>query len=338
MKFLIIQTAFIGDVILTLPMVQVLKRKYTESTVDFICIPKTAPILDNNPYINEVIVYDKRGEEQGLGAFIKLMKEIRKRGYDTVISPHRYLRSTLISGFSGAKQTIAFDNSTLSGLYKNKVEYGKTHEIQRNLSLLKPLGIEETEIIKPELFPGADDICAVDKIISGLAIKSDTKFITAAPGSEWFTKRFPKDKFVTLFNIMDKSDLKIVLIGSKGDYKLCEYIASNSTNNNIYIYAGKLDLLQSAELIRRSALLITNDSAPLHIANAVGTKLIAIFGATNQDFGFYPYGIADRVFEISGLGCRPCSIHGGQRCPTGTFDCMLKIDEKEIADAILNKC
>ena len=97
---------------------------------------------------------------------------------------------------------------------------------------------------------------------------------------------------------------------------------------------GTLTITESAELIRRASLLITNDSAPLHIANAVGTDVIAIFGATVPSFGFYPYGKNDFVFETNGLKCRPCSIHGGNKCPVNTFECMNAISEKDIYDKV----
>ncbi len=334
MKILVIQTAFLGDVILSLPILQVLKSKMQDCVIDYMCIPKTQDILRNNPHINNIIVYDKHGEGKGLSGLNKIIGEIRKNKYDVVISVQRYLRSTLIAKRSDAERTVSYDTSTLSFLYTDKVEYKQKHEILRVLDLLSPLGIKELQLIKPELYPSDEDKEEVSKIFKGLGITDKKDLICIAPGSVWFTKRFPKDKFVTLFNLMDSDKAKIALIGGKDDEKLCDYIISRTTHNEVYSFAGKLSILQSAELIKRSALLITNDSAPLHIANAVSAKVIALFGSTTKDFGFYPTGESDKVYEISGLKCRPCSNHGKQECPIHTFDCMNNIPEKEIYEEV----
>lgn len=334
MKILIIQTAFLGDVILSLPLVQVLNDKMQDCLVDYLCIPKTQEILHNNPSIDNVIVYDKHGESNRLSGLNKVINEVKNNKYDVVISVQRFLRSTLIAKRSGAKRTISYDTSTLSFLYTDKVEYKQKHEILRVLDLLSPLGIKDLPLIKPELYPSDEDKVEVAKVFKGLGVSGKKELICIAPGSVWFTKRYPKDKFVSLLNLMDSDKWKVALIGGKDDVKLCDYIMSKTTHNEIYSFAGKLSLLQSAELIKNSALLITNDSAPLHIANAVSTKVIALFGSTIKDFGFYPIGRKDKVFETSGLKCRPCSNHGKQECPIHTFDCMNNISEKDIYEEV----
>jgi len=334
MKILIIQTAFLGDVILSLPIVQVIKNKIPDVTVDYMCIPKTKDILQNNPYISKVIVFDKHVENNGLIGLNKITAEVKSNRYDVVISIQRFLRSTLIAKRSGAKKTISYDTSVFSFLYTDKVAYKRKHEIDRVLDLLAPLGLINIPRVMPELFPSEDDKAEINKIFKGLDIKGKKDLIVIAPGSVWFTKRFPVDKFVTLLNLMYKENFKVALIGGKEDIKLCEYIINRTSHNEVYNYAGKLSILQSAELIKNSALLITNDSAPLHLANSVGTKVIALFGSTIKDFGFYPTGDSDKVFEISGLKCRPCTNHGKNECPIHTFDCMNRISEKDIYEEV----
>jgi heptosyltransferase II len=334
MKILIIQTAFYGDVILALPMVQAIKQSNPTFKVDFLCIPKTSELLRNNNNINELIIYDKRGVDEGYSGFNKLKNKILSNKYDTIISVQRFLRTTLLTYFGGAKLTVGFDTASLSGFFKKKVKYLPKHEILRNLDLLKPIGIDINEIIRPEIYPDESDVIEIDKIFSGLNISNGQKVICAAPGSVWFTKRFPADKYISLFNKLDESDYIILLIGDSNDAKECEKILSKSTNNNIYNYAGKLTILQSAELIKRSSLLLTNDSAPLHIANSVSTDVIAFFGSTVREFGFYPYGKRDIVFEIDGLKCRPCNNHGMDYCKIKSFDCMNKISEQNIIEKI----
>ena len=333
-KILIIQTAFLGDVILTLPLVQSIKKYSPDSFVSFLCIPYTSVLLENNPDIDEVIIYDKRGKDKGLKNYYNLLKRIKEKNFDVIFSPHRSLRSTFISYFSRVPLTISYNKSSFQFLYKKIVKYDKSiHEIQRNLSLLSPFGIFEKEIIKPLLFASDDDRNVVSNFQA--ANKIDGKFIAVAPGSVWYTKTYPEEKFIKLLDILREFGTKIVFVGGEDDSGLCSKIIYSSKNFNAFNSAGKLTPLQSAELIKRSSVLISNDSAPMHLANAVGTKVIAIFGATVPEFGFYPYGTHDTIFQTNGLKCRPCSVHGGNRCPIKTFVCMNKIDEVKLCTEIL---
>ncbi|MEZ4691897.1 MAG: glycosyltransferase family 9 protein [Ignavibacteria bacterium] len=264
-----------------------------------------------------------------------MIKKLRRSKYNIVISPHRSFRSTLISYFSGAKKTISFDTSAMSFLYNKKVKYQKEiHEIQRNLGLLKPLGIDELNIIRPELFISSLIKEKISNYLLKNNIQSGEKFICIAPGSVWYTKRYPKEKFTELCDLLADRNIKIFLTGGSADKHISEYILKNSVNENIIDATGEFTFKESAELINRAELLLTNDSAPLHLANAVGTRVLAIFGATIPAFGFYPYGKDDKVFEINGLKCRPCSIHGGNECPVKTFECMERINALTIFENI----
>jgi len=333
-KILVIQTAFIGDVILTLPIVQVLSKEL-DAIVDFLCIPVTAPVLKNNPYIKDVIIYDKKGKDKGYAKLKRILNRIKYLRYDAIISPHRSARSSFLSYRSMVEKRISFNNSSFKFLYTDIVGYEKNqHEILRNLSLLKPLGLEKNKIIKPELFPDEEDKHTVDLLLKILKVNPEKKFITIAPGSEWLTKRYPEYKYMNLLKLLSKEDIPVILIGSKRDNELCSFIFDNCENTNVRNAAGKLTLLQSAELIGKSSLLITNDSAPLHLANAMNTRVFAIFGATVPEFGFYPIGNDDLIFETKGLKCRPCGIHGGNKCPEKTLDCMKRIPESEIAGQV----
>lgn len=332
-KFLIIQTAFLGDVILTLPIVQELKRKYPESEIDFLCIPETSELLKNNPHISEIISYDKKNS--GVIGFRDLINKLRSKNYDILISPHRSFRSSLISKLSNAKKTISYDKSSLNFLFDKKIKYRKElHEILRDLALLEPIGIKSNKIVKPELYISVQDKRKIDSLFYEHRVKDNEKFITIAPGSVWFTKRFPEEKFAKLCDLMFNMNTKIFLIGGKKDKVFSDFIQNNSKNRNIINVTGNFSIMESAELIKRSEVLITNDSAPLHIANAVETNVVAIFGATVPAFGFYPIGKKDIVIETNGLSCRPCAIHGGKKCPVGTFVCMKNIDEQNIMIAV----
>lgn len=333
-RILVIQTAFIGDVILTLPLVQVLSEEFIESKIDLMLIPQTSELVKNNPLLNEVMTYDKRNT--GIIELAKMGNLLKRKRYDLIISPHRSARSAMLSSMASPKMSISFSTSALSFLYNKTVSYIKgIHEIRRNLSLLKPVGITKDEIIRPELYIGEDDSRIAADLLNDFFL-AGRKYAVVAHGSVWHTKRYPEQKVAQLVKILAESGVSVVLTGAASDAEAAGRIVSEARSVNVFDATGRLSILQSAEMIRRSSVLITNDSAPLHLGNSVGTPVYAIFGSTVTRFGFYPYGDSDRVYEVEGLPCRPCGIHGRRNCPLGTLECMYGISEKGIAGDVLN--
>lgn len=334
-EVLIIQTSFLGDVILSLPIAQALKCFDNSIKVTFLVIPEVKSVLENNPFVDEILVYDKRRLSYSLKEFFRIVRTIKQKNFDTVVCPHRSLRSALLTLYSGAQRRIGFNTSAITKCFTDVVPYRKNvHEIIRNLSLLIPLGIIHNEILRPELFPSKEDEKFVENVLKQIGIGENEKLIAVAPGSVWFTKRFPENKFIKLLDMLEPDGVPIVLIGGRDDEKLGAMIKIKSKNCRTYNLAGKLTVLQTAALLRRAIVLVTNDSAPLHIGNAIGARVIAIFGSTVPEFGFYPYGNNDVIFQILNLPCRPCGIHGRKKCPIKTFDCMTKISEMEIVNEI----
>lgn len=332
---LVIQTSFLGDVILALPIAQSLKTFDSNIRVTFLVIPEVKNVLENNPFVDEILVYDKRKLSYSLKEFYKIVRTIREKAFDTVVCPHRSLRSALITRYSGAKRRIGFDTSSTTAYFTDVVTYRKNvHEIIRNLSLLEPVGIVQNEILSPKLFPSDNDYMFVNDVLKQAGVRSDESIIAIAPGSVWFTKRYPEEKFIKLLDLLEPAKTPIVLLGGKDDEGLCGMIKVKTRNYKTYNLAGKFTVLQTAALLKRVSVLITNDSAPLHIGNAVGTRVIAIFGSTVPEFGFYPYGKNDVIFQTHNLSCRPCGIHGRKKCPIKTFDCMERIEEIEVVKEI----
>ena len=158
--------------------------------------------------------------------------------------------------------------------------------------------------------------------------------IAVAPGSVWNTKRWPENRYIDLFRILARDSLGIVLVGGKEDHELCDRIQHAIGSASIVNTAGELSPLQSAELISRCVVLLTNDTAPMHMGVAVQVPVIAIFGPTVPSFGFAPIGRSDRVVETMGLRVRPCGIHGGKTCPVHTFDCMHMISVARVHNEV----
>ncbi len=335
MNILVIQTAFLGDVILTLPLVQALHARVAGAQIDLLVIPAAAPVLANHPSIRSVIVYDKHGNDAGVTGFTNILRRLRSGAYDAAIIPHRSLRSALLARLAKIQTRIGFDRSSGVWLLTDVVRYeASLHEVERNTKLLVPMGIAVGQREFPSLYPSEEDRTIVIEMLSALREDDRRKMVALAPGSVWNTKRWPKERFAALTKSLVSSGRTVVIVGGEADRLMGEEIVAASESPRALNAAGMLTPLQSAVLIGMSRCLVTNDTAPMHIAVAMRTPVVAIFGATVPSFGFAPYGERDVILETHGLACRPCSIHGGATCPITTFDCMLKIPVEAVLQEV----
>lgn len=336
-NILVIQTAFIGDVILTLPLVQVCKKLFPTAAIDVVVTPNAKQLCANHPDIREAIAFDKRGADRGVGGLMRLSRVLRARSYDLALVPHRSLRSGALAALSRIPVRIGFDRSTGKVFLTDTVEYIRAvHEIDRNLSVLKPISGAAVTRELPRLYPSEADKKRVDRLLVELEVARPETLVAIAPGTLWNTKRWLKEGFSSLAVNLDEAGLEIVLLGGRDDRILCDEVRTLSGSSHVYNTAGMLSLLQSVELIRRCKVVICNDSAPIHMAAAAGTPVVAIFGATVPAFGFGPSGPLDVVLETQGLKCRPCSIHGGEKCPIKTFECMKSITFERVFQNTMN--
>jgi len=329
-RILVIQTAFIGDVILTLPLVQALKEFFAGSPIDMVVVPRSAEVCSNHPALSNVILFDKAGSARGIGGLWRIARDLRNTGYDLAIVPHRSLRSAVLAFLARIPLRVGFNQSAGRFLFTSTVRYDSSlHEIERNLSLLSAYGIERSGRILPQVYPGTAERVGVDSLLPP-PLNHSPNLVGIAPGTVWNTKRWPKDRFAALAELFLAEGNNVLLVGGRDDVDLCNEIANLVGPGRVINAAGKFSLLGSAELLRRCKLLVSNDSAPMHLAVAVGTPVVAIFGATVPEFGFAPAGADDEVVEVRGLSCRPCSSHGGNECPIKTFDCMLNITPERV--------
>jgi heptosyltransferase II len=338
-RILIFHTAFIGDIVLTLPLVQALRAHLPASRIAFVATPLASGVLRNHPAIDEVISYDKKGRDRGLAGVIRLVRDLRRRRFDLAIVPHRSLRSALIPWLARTPRRVGFTTSAAPAFFTDKVRYRRErNEIGRDLDLLTPLGVPSPPESLPRLYPNEQDReivqAMLDRREAGSAGFDASRMIAVAPGSVWNTKRWPADRFQSLCRMLIADGLSVVLIGGEKDAELCEKVSEGLEAERLLNSAGHLSLLQSAEMIRRCNATVSNDSAPMHLAVGVGTPVVAIFGATVPAFGFAPAGARDRIMGVEGLSCRPCGIHGGDVCPIGSFICMNGISPAEVHRAV----
>jgi heptosyltransferase-2 len=333
-RILIVQTAFLGDVILTTPLIKGLRGLFPDSSISFLLIPETKRLLDNNPHLNEVITYDKR-KNGGVGAFLHIMEEVKKRNFDLAVIPHRSFRSALLTYLARISQRIGFDKSAGSILFTRKVTYrSDIHEVERNLSLVSqfnPLPVDSS----PELFPSADDLSFARQQLFDSGIQEGDKMVAIAPGSVWATKQWLPERFAKVSDLLlSQAGIKVVLLGSDEDRALCDKITDLMKEKPLNL-AGKIDILQTAALISLCSVLLSNDSAPVHLASAMKKPVVAIFGSTVPGFGFIPYKVSHLIIQKD-LTCRPCGIHGKRKCPEKHFKCMKEITAEEVFRAVLS--
>lgn len=314
-KFLIIQTAFIGDVILGTPIIEKLHESFPYAKIDFLLRKGNEGLLTGHPYIDTLYIWDKKNGKYY--QLLLLLKTIRKIKYDYIINLQRFLSTGLFTVFSKSTITIGFDKNPMSWFFTQRFPHimdlknKEIHEVDRNLMLITRLVKVEKRIL-PRLYPCAEDF---DKV------KESNPYLTISPTSVWYTKQYPLNKWVDVINLCNPM-MKIFLLGGKNDEKPCQWIKDQTIHPNVIVMAGKLSFLESAALMKNARMNFVNDSAPLHLASAMNAPVKAIFCSTVPSFGFGPLSTQSKTIETSEiLDCRPCGNHGYKRCPKVHFKC-----------------
>lgn len=323
-KILIIQTAFIGDVVLATPLVENLHEKYPDARIDFFLRKGNEGLLTDHPKISKLLVWDKKNSK--FRNLFKLIKQVRKERYDVLINLQRFGSTGLMTWLSGAGEKIGFSKNPFSFAYTRKVAHqiaNGMHEVSRNLKLIAHLIADPKE--QPRLYP---TIGAMEKV----SVYQQKEYIVLAPSSVWYTKQFPEEKWVAFLSQLTFKG-EIYLIGAPGDYELCQRIAKQSGKGKNL--CGELSLLESVALIKGAKMNYVNDSAPMHFASSVDAPTCAIFCSTIPEFGFGPLATASTIAQTrESLACRPCGLHGKKDCPEGHFRCGKTIDITQLIDLV----
>jgi lipopolysaccharide heptosyltransferase II len=328
-KFLIIQTAFIGDVVLATSLIEKLHGHFPDAQIDFLVRKGNETLLTGHPLLQEVIVWDKKKNK--LHNLWKMLRRVRKKKYDKVINVQRFAATGILTAFSGAKEKIGFYKNPFSFLFTKQVKHlisdgnNRKHEVERNTELVKHF--TDTSIMKPRLYPSVSDETMVRPYTT-------SAFITISPASVWFTKQYPKEKWIEFIN-KAPSFYTIYLLGSPADIDLADEIRNTTTHSSVVNLCGQLSFLQSAALMKGAVINYVNDSAPMHFASAVNAPVAAIYCSTLPSFGFGPLSDKSLVVEIQErLYCRPCGLHGRKTCPLGHFNCAYKIRVEQLISAL----
>ncbi|MHB2150022.1 lipopolysaccharide heptosyltransferase II [Calditrichota bacterium LG25] len=331
-KILLVQTAYLGDVILTTPLIRAIKQVFPDSQLDVLVIPQTAGALANNPHIDQTILFDKRGQKRT--AFKNVLQILKARRHELAFSPHSSLTTGLLIRLAGIPTRVGFN--------RNPIRFFLTHKapvpsdgltIEKYLKLLSFFS-DQPFSIQTQLFPSEEDREKADCLWRQVDAQRPT--IALAPGSVWPTKRWPAEYYAQLVALLKKR-FNLIFIGSGDERELCQQIIDQAKAQQALNLAGRLSILQSAAVIEKCDLMICNDSGAMHIANAVQTDVFAFFGPTVRRFGFFPFRDEDWVFEVPDLYCRPCGKHGHHECPEDHFRCMLEIKPQTVWQKVKEK-
>ena len=321
------QTSFLGDVVLTTPLVTALHRRLRPRRLAVLVRPDAVPLVLGHPDVDEVLVDDKRGGDRGLAGLARLARRLRAERFDLAVSPHRSLRTALVLAAAGIPRRVGFASSRGAWLFHERVRRDPgRHDVERNLALLEPFGGPGE---RPAPFVPVSPEAAARA--AALVPPGDGPLVGLAPGSVWRTKRWTEEGFAALARDLVAGGARCVLVGAPDDAGTAAAIA-RAAAVPLTNLAGRTDLATLVAVVDRMNLLVANDSAPMHVAAARDVPVVAVFCATTPALGYGPYARRALVVE-SDLACRPCARHGGRHCPRGTEDCRHLVRPAAVAAA-----
>ena len=330
MKILLVQTSFLGDTILSTPVISGIKAVYPTSELWIMTTPLSAPLVERDPLLDGVIPYDKRNRESGITGLLKLSRKLKKMHFDRVYSLHRSFRTSLLLWLANIPNRIGCRDAKLAALYhETRSRDFSDHDVIRNLSILngeRPITPFDTEM---RLFaPLENEIREqVKNTISG-----STRYAVIAPGSAWKTKMWFSEGFHAVAAFLLEQGFRVVLMGAKSDETACKTVAKNL---DVINFAGKTNIAEAMYIVKHASLVVCNDSMTLHMASAFKIPSVAVFCATSPKFGYGPWKNRAIVVEKKDLYCKPCRPHGTKKCPEGTDACMRELEPKEDIQAII---
>ena len=295
MKILIIHTAFIGDIVLSTPLIQKLKDLYPKSEIDYLTLPTNQSVLYNNPNLNEIILYDKKGKDKGIKGFLRILKILKQKKYDYAVIPHRFIKSILLAKLAKIPDIVGFDVATGSSLLDKKVHYDmKKHEVERLLNLVE----YEGEKIPVRIYPAKENFVKIEKMLknSGYTGKKEQKLILVAPGSQRPEKMWPIEKYRKVIQKLKKNENYFIgITGSKSEKELP---LNFEKDKNVIDFRGEISLVEFGALISKADVVVGNDSSPIHIASGFEKPfVIGIFGPGKRSLGFFPWTEKSNVIE-----------------------------------------
>lgn len=338
-RTLIIRLSSVGDIILASPLIRLLKKKRPQAEIDFLVKSEYRELVQYNPHLRYVIEFDTHG---GFACLRALRRRIRQERYDAIVDIHGNFRSTFLR--SGASSTVLKMNKRrVARFFLVNFKWNTFQSVTavpiRYLEAVRSLGIDD-DGEGPEIFVPEDVRVRAWDQLTKAGIDGQGHVVGLCPGAKHATKRWPREYFEQLaVTLVKEDDARLLLFGGQDDQETClaierRVVQETGKRSDILNCAGPQSLLETASAMDACDTIVANDSGLLHLAAARKRRVVAIFGPTVREFGFYPYGTESKVIERQGLYCRPCTHIGGQTCPEGHFRCMKEITVEEVLTGV----
>jgi heptosyltransferase-2 len=330
---LVVQTSFLGDVVLTTPLVSALRRRLAPRRLAVLVRPEAAPLLEGHPDVDVVLTDDKRGRDRGVRGLARVARRVAREGFDVAVSPHRSFRTALLLAAARVPRRIGFRQARGAFLYHTRVPRDRRrHDVERNLALVSafddtPAAVGDATATGPLHVPVTREAAAR---AAAVLPAGDGPLAGIAPGSVWATKRWSAEGYAAVVAGLAADGVRVVILGAPEDAALAERIRREAGAGTVL--AGRTDLATLVAVVDRLGVLVANDSAPMHVACARGVPVVAVFCATTPALGYGPWGPRATVVEAD-VACRPCARHGGRSCPRGTEDCIWLVEPAAVLAA-----
>lgn len=332
---LVLQTSFLGDTVLTVPLIAELKRRFPVKRLTVLCQPGSRELLQDHPAIDEIIVDDKKQADRGAHGLRAKAATLRAKRFTLALTPHKSLRSALLLYLAQIPCRVGFRQSRGWFLFNRRVKRDAwRHDVERNLSILQAFDVRVEECHRALDLPVNSPVQqVVNQKLMALGISENDNVVGINPGSVWPTKRWSAAGFAELIRLLkNEFACQVLLFGGPEDAPVVEDVERRSGGAAINL-VDQIGLHELAAAISRCAIFITNDSAPMHIAVARQVPTVAIFCATTPELGFFPY-TKNAIVVGRDISCRPCASHGGRRCPLGTEDCIRQIGAHHVMEGV----
>lgn len=325
-KILVVRLSSLGDVLLTVPVIRALARRYPHARIDFLTKPRFAPLIERHPALHQVRLIEK-GDLRELSV---LRSSIRSE-YDWVVDLHNNLRSRILTSCLNGPLVTRYQKYSFRRMLLVRFGLNFMKAVpsvpERYLASVGKEGVEE-DGQGLEFFSDSHAAEEAAGLVRQYGLQ-DKEVIALAPGARWLTKQWPVHRFVELVRLLPEK--RFLVLGDASETKAA--MALESAGDRVVNLAGKTNLSVAGELLRRSKVLVSGDTGLMHLACAVQIPVVALFGSTCREFGFFPFRAKSLVLEKE-LSCRPCTAIGKNACKKGTLQCLESITAPEVVDAL----
>ncbi|MBU0759896.1 MAG: lipopolysaccharide heptosyltransferase II [Candidatus Omnitrophica bacterium] len=332
-RILIVRTDRIGDVVLSTPVITAVRAAFPEAYIAVMVSPQTREIVSGNPYLNEVIAYDKISKHKEFLKTFLFANWLRGKRFDLALILHSTIRINIICCLAGIPRRIGYARGKMDFLLTHRLEYvkrlGEKHEIEYSLDVLRSLGVKAEP--SPLVMPLKESVVKeADSLLFESGLKKDERFVVISPGASCVSRIWPSANFARLADILKECfGLSTVLVSGPEEVKIGEKVRESMSSKPVFL-CGRTSLGVLAAVLKRASLLISNDSGPVHIACVVKTPVISIFSRKQKGLSptrWGPYGERNAIIHKD-VGCVKCLAHN---CSKG-FLCLYSITVEEVLE------